>query len=173
LRRLLKVPMDRLCDQVVRLDDLLGAPARALGRELCEAGNREERIGILEHALAPLTHARPLDRRIVGAIEMLRNRPDLDIVAIADCVGWSRKHLADRMRDTVGVGPRTFRRLLRFQKLTRRISARPVTDWASCALDAGYCDQSHLIREFREFAGITPSEFAVRILFDGGGLVER
>jgi AraC-like DNA-binding protein len=106
------------------------------------------------------------------ALRLLRTRPDLDIAAIARDIGWSRKHLADRVRDAVGIGPRSFRRLLRFDRLTKAIGEDPAPDWTGLAHDVGYCDQSHLIREFREFAGLTPSQYVARSLPGGGGLVE-
>ena len=77
------------------------------------------------------------------------------------------------MKDAIGVGPRSFRRLLRFQKLTGMIGRHTgALEWAGLALDAGYCDQPHMIREFREFSGITPEVYRARSLPAGGGLVE-
>lgn len=173
LRRLLGTPMTLFLDRVVPLADLLGADARALCQALGEASHMGARIACLDEALRRHLMAAPaLDPRQLGALELLGSRPDLDITAVAGLVGWSRKHLADRTRDALGVGPRTFRRLLRFQHATRILAGQPRPDWATMALDAGYCDQSHLIRDFREFAGLTPSAFAARSLANSGGLVE-
>ena len=107
------------------------------------------------------------------ALALLRDRPELDIAEIARTIGWSRKHLANRVRDAVGVGPRSWRRLIRFERLVAALTADSAPDWAGHAHDAGYCDQSHMIREFREFAGLTPGEFHTRSLPDGGGLIEH
>jgi AraC-like DNA-binding protein len=174
LRRLLGVPMDRLMDQVVPLDAVLGADARDLGEKLCQANDGDSRVALLETALAArLAVVRPLDRQQAHGLHLLRNRPAKDITEIARELGWSRKHFADRVKDAVGIGPRCFRRLLRFQRLTGMI-ARPsgAPDWAGIAHDAGYCDQSHMIREFREFSGLTPRTYRARNLPEGGGLVE-
>uniref|UniRef100_UPI0035CB2B0A helix-turn-helix domain-containing protein n=1 Tax=uncultured Sphingomonas sp. TaxID=158754 RepID=UPI0035CB2B0A len=174
LRRLLGVPMDELVDRVVPLDALLGRSAKDIGDALYDASDANARADILDQVLAmALARAMPLDKRLTHALATLRARSDRDIARIADDVGWSRKHLATRVRDAVGVGPRSFRRLLRFQTLTGLIEApagRP--DWAALAIDAGYCDQSHMIREFREFSGLTPSLYLARSLPEGGGLVE-
>jgi AraC-like DNA-binding protein len=174
LRHLLGIPMSEMIDRVVPLDALLGASARSLGEALVAAPSRGARVALLD---AALTH------RLAGcgsvrsdqayAIRLLRTRPDLDLAAIASDIGWSRKHFAARVRDAIGVGPRSFRRLLRFQRATTLIGRTPSPDWAALALDAGYYDQSHLIREFREFAGLTPTQFIARSLGDGGGLVEQ
>lgn len=174
LRRLLGVPMNTLIDRVAPLDALLGvAAARALGQALGEAPDALSRAAVLDAALASRLRGSPLDPRQSRALALLRARPDRDIADVARAVGWSRKHLADRVRDAVGVGPRSFRRLLRFQALTAAVERAPGTpDWAGLAVDAGYCDQSHMIREFREFSGLTPTTYLARALPDAGGLVE-
>lgn len=174
LRRLLATPMDRLVDQVVGLETLLGAPARALGRVLLEAPSLAARVAALDAALTSLlADAPPIDRPLRHALHLLRHRPGQDIAAIAAEIGWSRKHLADRMKNATGVGPRCFRRLLRFQTLLAAVAAAPNPDWAGLAHDSGYCDQSHLIREFQEFSGLTPTAYLARRLPAHGGLVEH
>jgi AraC-like DNA-binding protein len=174
LRRIIDIPMDILVDRVVPLDALLGRTARELGDALGSARNAEGRADILDGALvASLSQAPALDPRQEHALALLRTQPGRDIARIAEDVGWSRKHLAARVRDAVGVGPRSFRRLLRFQTLTGAVGAcRTRPDWAALALDAGYYDQSHMIREFREFSGLLPSEYLARTLPEGGGLIE-
>jgi AraC-like DNA-binding protein len=173
LRRLLDVPMDDLVDRVAPLDALLGAPARELGARLCEAQDRESRVALLDAALADRLAKVPRPgRQLAHGLHLLRADPARDIADVARTVGWSRKHFAARVEDAVGVGPRCFRRLLRFQALTGLVAKTARPDWATLALDAGYCDQSHMIREFREFAGMTPRDFVARSLPDGGGLVE-
>ncbi|QNQ08129.1 helix-turn-helix domain-containing protein [Sphingomonas alpina] len=174
LRRLLGLPMHLLLDRVVPLDAVLGVAAWQLGTELVEARSRDERIALLDAALiARIAQTRPIAAIDDHAVALVSRRPDLDLRTVADQVGWSRKHLADRIRDTVGIGPRSFRRVLRFHRVTSIVSAAPDPDWAGLAHDIGYCDQSHLIREFREFAGITPSAFVARLAGAGGGLIEH
>jgi AraC-like DNA-binding protein len=173
LRRLLGVPMGQLANKVVLLDAILGVEARALGTRLAAAWDREARIALLDQALTGwFARTAPVSRQQAHALAMLRGRPDLDIARIAREIGWSRKHFATVTRDAVGVGPRSFRRLLRFQTLIASIGGAAPRDWAGLACGAGYCDQSHMIREFREFSFMTPGAYAARLLPDGGGLVE-
>ncbi|PXA86154.1 hypothetical protein DMC47_35530 [Nostoc sp. 3335mG] len=169
VRRLVDVPLGQMTDQVVALDDLLGADTRRLGERLVQAP-RAHRPELLDHALQQRLAETEACAAQAHALRLLRTRPDLDIMGIARDIGWSRKHLADRVRDAVGIGPRSFRRLLRFHRLTKAIGDAP--DWADLAHDIGYYDQSHLIREFREFAGMTPSDYLARRVPEGGGLVE-
>jgi AraC-like DNA-binding protein len=173
LRRLLATPMDRLVDQVVGLDTLLGPRAHPLGQTLLEAQTLPARIVALDAALTTLlANAPPLDPQLRHALHLLRHRPGQDIAAIAADIGWSRKHLAERMKNATGVGPRCFRRLLRFQFLLAALRATRTPDWAGLAHDSGYCDQSHLIREFQEFSGLTPTAYLARRLPANGGIAE-
>jgi AraC-like DNA-binding protein len=169
IRRLIGVPLGQMTDQVVALDALLGSQARRLGARLLQVP-RSHRPALLDHALRERLAETEICSSQAHALHLLRTRSDLDIMGIARDIGWSRKHLADRVRDAVGIGPRSFRRLLRFHRLTKAIGEAP--DWACLAHDIGYYDQSHLIREFREFAGMTPSDYIARSLPEGGGLVE-
>jgi AraC-like DNA-binding protein len=89
-----------------------------------------------------------------------------DLAAELRC---SRRYLTAAFRAQVGLPPKTVARLLRFADVRRRVQARPAR-WADIAHGAGYCDQSHLNREFRELAGITPTEFVARQI-PGGGIV--
>lgn len=106
VRRLLGVPMGELVDRVMPLDALLGRSARELGDALGDACDAHARADILDETLeVALASATPLDERLTHALAVLRERPDREIARIADDVGWSRKHLAARVRDAVGVGP--------------------------------------------------------------------
>lgn len=58
------------------------------------------------------------------------------------------------------VSPKLFCRLVRFQNTLTRALTSPPESWAGAALELGYYDQAHLITEFKEFTGFTPTEFA-------------
>jgi AraC-like DNA-binding protein len=75
-------------------------------------------------------------------------------------------------RRTFGMPPKTFARVLRFDAAVRRLRSGRVTGWADLAASCGYADQAHLAREFRALSGSPPSEFAMRLLPDGGGVVD-
>jgi transcriptional regulator GlxA family with amidase domain len=86
------------------------------------------------------------------------------ISRIADEVGWSHRHLIARFRQQVGLTPKIGARLVRLDAVWRHIEKRGPLDWGQVAADAGYADQAHLIRDFRQFTGTTPAEFLARTL---------
>ena len=86
------------------------------------------------------------------------------IGALADELGWSRRHLAATVRQELGMAPKPLARLLRFEGALQRLRAG--ADLADAALDSGYYDQAHFNRDFRAFAGVTPTEYRVTSVQD-------
>ena len=93
----------------------------------------------------------------------------LRVEALASGLGVSRQHLAAQFRDHVGLSPKLFARICRFRAARdaalaafaaqRATPGRTAHDWAALALDSGYFDQSHLIRDFHDFAGTSPDAY--------------
>jgi len=81
------------------------------------------------------------------------------ISQVADEVDWSHKHLIVQFRRQAGLRPKTAARLIRFDRVWRHVDQRRPLDWGQVAADAGYADQAHLIRDFRQFTGITPTGY--------------
>jgi AraC-like DNA-binding protein len=94
----------------------------------------------------------------------------VEVGLLTEELGCSRRHLAARFREQVGIAPKALARILRFRRVLELIERDGVAGWADIAVRCGYYDQSHLNRDFRDFAGHTPSEYLARLLPNGGGL---
>jgi AraC-like DNA-binding protein len=84
----------------------------------------------------------------------------LGITRLAPSLGVSRQHLARRFAQLVGVSPKVFARVVRLGRVVERVRAVAPGErinWSVLALELGYYDQSHLVDEFRELTGVTPS----------------
>ena len=79
------------------------------------------------------------------------------IADVARDIGWSRKHLLQRFRQQIGIGPKAVSRMVRFNHAVGLARQRQADGWAGIAVECGYADQAHMVREFRAFAGSTPS----------------
>lgn len=80
---------------------------------------------------------------------------------LMDETGWSRRHVTERFRRQLGVSPKAYARLLRFEHASALLSEQPPTrTLADVAMEAGYYDQSHLTRDFVALAGMTPGAVA-------------
>lgn len=137
----LGVAADELTDLRVPLEDLWGADGRAFA---------EDPVGVLERRVR---EARPADAIATAAAGLIERGAPLP--AIAGAVGLGERQLRRRFIAAVGYGPKTFARVLRFQRALERI--RGGEPLAAAAAEVGYADQAHMTREVAELAGRTPS----------------
>lgn len=156
-RRFFGMPMSELTERMIRLDDMEDRSLSLLRQRLGNERNWTRRLAIAE---AFVTH------RILGAeapspatsfayAAILESRGRISVARLAARLDWSRKHLTRKFNDEIGLGPKAVSRIARF--MAAQDKARKGDDWAGIAAECGYADQAHLAREFREFAGITPS----------------
>lgn len=140
------------------LDALWGRSADRVREQLLDAHRPTCQLDILESVLgARLPQVRGLHPAVAQALHRFDAAPD--VYAAVKASGYSHRQFAVLFRQGVGLTPKLFCRVLRFQRVLHRIATYPAASWADLALFAGYADQSHFNREFREFAGITPGEY--------------
>lgn len=100
------------------------------------------------------------DRRVDQAIaRIVTSGGTARVEDLARETGLTRQHLARQFLHHVGVSPKTFARVMRFRRVVDAAAHEGDLDWAEVAADHGYYDQSHLIAEFRDLAGTTPTAF--------------
>ncbi|MCI0682683.1 MAG: AraC family transcriptional regulator [Gemmataceae bacterium] len=149
---------DAFSGRHVALDDVWGRSAVAASERLFEARGLERRLDVLESILAArLPPVRGLHPAVAQALGQLLTTPD--VRAAVKQSGYSHRRFIVLFRRAVGLTPKLYCRLLRFRRTIDRVKAGRVESWAGLALAAGYSDQAHFHREFREFAGVTPEEY--------------
>ncbi|HEX3873049.1 MAG TPA: helix-turn-helix domain-containing protein [Solirubrobacteraceae bacterium] len=160
-------PMHTLAREVVRLEDLLGAEAGLLEERIWDCVDWSERFAVVDGFLAgrlargrrPAADVDWAWRRLVASGGATR------ITDLAGELGCTRKHLATRFREHVGLPPKLVGRMLRFRGAIDLLG-EPGASLAGVAAGCGYYDQSHLVRDFRDFAGASPTEYlADRVTF--------
>lgn len=159
--RLFGVPMSELTDRVIDLEDIWGRAASQLVERLADAPGWAERFAVLDTELGRLAVRGPHpDRELEGAWRRLeRSSGVLRIGDLLDDTGWSRRRLAERFRQQTGLTAKALARVMRFQHAVRLLTGPGHRSLASIAVAAGYYDQAHLNRDFRELAGCTPTEY--------------
>ena len=163
-RRFFRMPMTELVDRMVALDDVLGADGLALRERLANEPDWRRRLDLAEHFVeAHIATAPPTRPEVAWAYgRVLASGGRMPVTAIAKDIGWSRKHLAGRFTGEIGLGPKTFARIVRFNRALRLAQSRN-EEWAGIAAECGYSDQAHMAREFREMAGETPGSWQARV----------
>jgi AraC-like DNA-binding protein len=173
-RKLLGVPMPELTNEVVELEDLLGGRTGELLERLDGAGDAVSRLRLLDAELARRAAEqgyRPAPEVAWAWGRLSSSHGAVPIGSLAEEIGWSHRRFVDRFRDGIGLAPKTFARVLRFSRVVELLGGADEVRWAELAYDCGYYDQSHFNRDFRQFAGMTPSEFLTRRLPQGAGLL--
>jgi AraC-like DNA-binding protein len=95
---------------------------------------------------------------LLASMERLRHGAGATRVnELAHRLGVSERHLRRLMVDETGIAPRHFSRIQRFHALLRASDLARCQSWAALAADYGYADQSHLIREVKDLAGVSPA----------------
>ena len=164
--------MHELTNRVVELDDVLGRGADELVGRLWDAAGWESRFDLLDHLIgARVEQARAPSEGVAWAWWRLREtRGRAAVGSLATELGWSHRRLIAGFREQVGMPPKTIGRVLRFENVSRTLMGTPEPRLAEVAFDCGYYDQAHLNRDFRDFAGTTPSAFLAARLPAGGGV---
>jgi AraC-like DNA-binding protein len=152
---------DEFYNKVVPLDDLWGGMAAGLRERLLQCSNPAAKLRLLESELQRRAlSVPPLHQAVQYALNDLRRSPCIErISAIAGEARLSRRRFAQLFREQVGMTPKLFLRLNRFQQVVRQAACGAPADWADVALAGGYCDQAHMAHEFRAFSGMSPGTF--------------
>jgi AraC-like DNA-binding protein len=154
-------PADAFYNESVPLDLLWGSQASDLRDRLRAASTAAKKFGVLEIALlSRLKQERELHRAVRYALGEFARAPQIrSVIQVTREAGLSRRRFAQLFREQVGLTPKLFCRLHRFQAVLRQIALGAPVDWADVALAGGYCDQSHLVHEFRDFSGTSPGAY--------------
>jgi AraC-like DNA-binding protein len=157
-RVLLGLPLVELAQQVVSLEDLLPGEAPRLVAQLQEDSDWDARFARLEAWLLQRLASRPPDRLVGWACTQLQQaRGALPVRELGQQAGYSERQLVRKFLEHVGVGPKRYARLVRFDALMAHLRREPrERDWGELAVRFGYADQSHLVREVKQFTGTTP-----------------
>jgi AraC-like DNA-binding protein len=155
----LRLPAGELHGLHVSLGDVWGSLAAELRERLIAAPSMDARFDVLESALLRRLEQSPAGHPAVDfALRELHVTPRRRIADVRDRTGVSERRFIELFRRQVGLAPKLYSRVRRFQAAIRRIPTGAV-DWADVALDCGYFDQAHLIHEFRSISGLSPGEY--------------
>lgn len=150
-----------LSGEVVSLAEVWGRDAGRVEERLRAAGSWDERFAIAGEILSRRLDARrQVDPEVAYTWRRtLASRGRVRVDGLADEVGWSRQRLWSRFRPQIGITPKRAARLVRFDHAAHLLAAGRAA--ARAAAESGYIDQSHLHREVKAFAGLTPTALAV------------
>lgn len=161
------LPAGELHNKNISLDELWQGHAAELRDRLLQAFTPETRFGVLENFLMQMLRSPSRHPAVDFALQQFQRTakgsaartPTVSISAVTDQIGFSTRHFNQLFRDQVGVTPKLFCRVQRFQQVLDLLSGKTQVDWMDIVFTCGYFDQAHLIHEFRTFADCTPTEY--------------
>lgn len=168
---LFRQPASALTDSVFSLGDVLGAAAASLRDRVLEAKGADARLAAGKAWLMEQAGWGDRVDPMIGFLASQLNRPGMRVRDVCTQTGYTTRHVLDLFKTAVGVTPKQYARIQRFKRLLAMLARPgaydpefnaaplPAPDWSAVAADLGYSDQSHLVHEFRGFAGMTPGAY--------------
>lgn len=160
--RLFKVPIHLLNNDVVPLEVFLGTRTREFKDRVLSAPNDEVRIRLVNDFFISLVRKQPENYPMTlehAQDRLLEKNGLIDIEGLANQLNVSRRSLERRFQESVGMSPKYYAQVLRFNYAFGLKRANPALDWFDIIYDCGYFDQTHFIKEFRHFTGQAPVSF--------------
>lgn len=155
------LPTNELYNQVVSLSDLIPAETTRLFELLEPAFQPEQKFWAIESFLTNLLDKNfrpsPAIKFAINRISKLHGTSS--IAEIRDHTGYSRRHFSQLFKELAGLTPKQYARLCRFEHAVELIHLHDISDWSRFALELGYYDQSHFIRDFKAMAGLLPTDY--------------
>jgi AraC-like DNA-binding protein len=156
--RLLGAPAGDLANAHVALTDLWGPGATELRERLCAATSSQQQITLLEQALIARLPDRPRPRPAIAAALAALDRPRAEVGQVARMLELSRRRFIEIFSEDVGMTPKRFAMVRRFQRALALASRAAAPAWSRIAAECGYYDQPHLCRDWTDITGLSPEE---------------
>ena len=147
-------------DDAINLKSILGKEALALCDEIYNLISPERRVKVIENKLKSLLKDVKTPDKLIQQVlyKILKNGGNVVIKELVAELDITQRSLTRKFKKWIGTSPKTFSRIIKFQNIIYELNRVSEVEWSNFALENGYYDQSHLIREFKSFYGLTPDQ---------------
>ena len=156
LHRLTRIHAAALRNQYIDATSVWGSEVLRINEQLCEARSYAHMVGIVDGFVARLVARSRAVRKFDLALQVLRDNPGVSIDWLAHRTSLSMRQFERRCRQQIGMGPKEFLRLGRFDRAFYTKLSHPGRDWLTIAVDCGYTDYQHMVKDFKDFTSQTP-----------------
>ena len=163
IHQLLGIPAVEFLDSIIPVEDVFGEKAAYLEEKLSEQNN-QKRIEVLNQFFRKLITSKPFSNSLIiaNSLNFIIDKKGLfSIKQLVEYTGYTERHLERKFKECIGLNPKKFGNVVRLHHFLKLLKNKPDhTSLTAISYDAGFSDQSHLIKEFRKHTGITPKEYA-------------
>ncbi len=155
------LPMSEIVDHVIDADLLYGDEFAHLREAILENKDSLHKFEIVEDfMLKKFSGKLILNPCVDYAVKTIVQKPDqISLKNLSDKIGYSQKHFISMFKKQVGITPKNYLKIMRFQKAVNEIERLSKVNWNLISFDCGFYDQAHFINDFKEFSGFTPEEY--------------
>lgn len=153
-------PIHEFNDKVLNAQDVFGEDILNLRKQILASQKIDEKFRCVDTWLnKKLDIQKTAKKELLDVLALLATTPMLEASNINDSYPKTQKHLIAQFKKHFGLTPKVFHRIFRFNKILLQIQNKNLLNWSDIAYEFGYSDQSHFIKEFKEFSGFNPQEF--------------
>jgi AraC-like DNA-binding protein len=161
------MPLNELTDYVVDADLVFGSEIIELREKMLESKHIAQLFSLVENFLLVIGGDRlninTSAKCIEYAVTTIIQQPNmLNLQQLSEKIGYSQKHFIDLFKKQVGISPKPYLKIMRFQKAILDIEHHSTINWSNIALESGYYDQAHFINDFKIFSGLTPNDYLLK-----------
>lgn len=153
-------PVYELNDRVVAGEEVFDETIFQLREHLLKAGNAGEKFQIAENWLNERYDERRVPpEELLEVVIRLQRESVSNYGSVVEEYPKTHKHLIDQFKKYIGLTPKYYQRVLRFNEILQLINQSKKIEWSQVAYHCEYSDQSHFIKEFKHFSGLNPQKF--------------
>lgn len=172
IHQLLGIPANEFQDSIISIDAILGLDALLLQEQLLEQNN-EGKMQLLNQFFRKLANKKSIPNQLLinSSLDfIMANKGLFSVKQLVEYTGYTERHLERKFKECIGLNPKKFGNVIRLHYFLRLLKNKSTaTNLTTISYEAGFSDQSHLIKEFRKHTGISPREY----LFNTGKLANN
>ncbi len=153
-------PSEDLNEKILSAEEVFGKELLLLRENLLKQKTSRDKFIVAEKWLTSrFDDSKIPSKELLTIVEKLQQQPAANFNKITEGYPYTQKHLIDQFKKYVGVTPKYYHRIARFNEILQQIRQKEQISWSQVAYQCGYADQSHFIKEFSHFSGFNPQEF--------------
>jgi AraC-like DNA-binding protein len=163
IHQLLGIPANEFLDSIISIEDVFGENGLILQEKLSEQNNNQTRIELLNHFFSNLISKKSESNQMIVNSSLdfiISNKGHFSVAQLVKYTGYTERHLERKFKESIGLNPKKFGNVVRLHHFLKLLKDKPAdTNLTTICYDAGFSDQSHLIKDFRKHTGISPKEY--------------